>query len=166
MLFISDDCLARGTKRKLSQRTLLDMNFSRESNKSEHTELFIVQTSPDNDVCGTVNKYSDPVAENNDESQMHTSRNHILHTPEIASVENPVLNGNLNYIASSPSASAQVSTPHTAETVDDMYGKNLMTYIVARRFCDKVELNPGKTISLMRDPSNTKDPNAIKVPYS
>lgn len=182
MLWVSDDCLTRGTKRKLSQRTLLDWNFSRESNKSEQTEVNVVQTipdkleqsevnvvqtSPDNDVRGTVNNSSDPVAENDNnlECKMQDSRGHILHIPAVASVEEPMLNGKLNHIESSPPASPHISIPHNAETVDDIYGYNLLTNIVARRFCDKVELNPGDTISLMRDPSNAKDSNAIKVPY-
>ncbi|WOH07871.1 hypothetical protein DCAR_0727305 [Daucus carota subsp. sativus] len=160
-----DNCLARGTKRKLSQRTLLDLNFSREFNKSEHTEGIIVQTSHENDVCGTRNNSGDSVAEESTslECKMHTIRDYILNTPASSSEENPVLNGKLNYIASSPSISPQISRPQSAESVDDIYGYNLMTSIVARRFCDKVELNPGEAISLMRDPSNAKDPNAIKV---
>ncbi|KAK1390926.1 Fanconi-associated nuclease [Heracleum sosnowskyi] len=160
-----DDCLTRGTKRKLSQRTLLDWNFSRGSNKSEQTEVNVVETSPDNDVCGIVNNPSDPVVENDDSLECETSNNrdHILHTPVVASVEKPLLNGKLNHIDSRRPASVQNSRPHNAETVDDIYGYNLITHIVARKFCDKVEINPGDTISLMRDPSNTKDPNAIKV---
>ncbi|KAL8122270.1 hypothetical protein AgCh_018858 [Apium graveolens] len=160
-----DDCLARGTKRKLSQRTLLDWNFSRDSSKSKQTEFGAVQTGLDNYVHDFVNKSSDPVAENDYSLKCETSdsRDHILHTPAFASVETPVLNGKLNHIENSPPASPQISIPHTAETVDDIYGYNLLSNIVARRFCDKVELNPGDTISLMRDPNNSKDPNAIKV---
>lgn len=165
VLLVSDDCLARGTKRKLSQRTLLDLNFSRESSKSEQTEVNGVQTSPDNDVNGTVNKSSDLVENDDSLIEMSNSRDHIQHTPAVASLESPVLNGKLNHKDDSPRASAQISRPQDAETVDEIYGYNLLTYIVARRFCDKVELNPGDTLSLMRDPSNAKDSNAIKVSY-
>lgn len=46
---------------------------------------------------------------------------------------------------------------------DDLSGMILQTFIVGRKFSNEKELNLGERISLERDPTNVKDPNAIKV---
>lgn len=45
----------------------------------------------------------------------------------------------------------------------DMAMETLETFIVGRKFADAIELKQGAGISLLRDPKNVKDPNAIKV---
>ena len=50
-------------------------------------------------------------------------------------------------------------------TKDDLSGMILETFIVGRKFSDENELNLGASISLERDPTNVKDPNAIKVHF-
>ncbi|KAI8000125.1 hypothetical protein LOK49_LG09G01490 [Camellia lanceoleosa] len=50
-----------------------------------------------------------------------------------------------------------------AETMDDIFGRVLEPFIVGRKFGDDVELNHGKSITLLRDPDNIKYCNAIKV---
>lgn len=47
--------------------------------------------------------------------------------------------------------------------MDNISGLNLETFIVGRKFSDKEELNIGTSISLLRDPDNVNDSNAIKV---
>lgn len=59
-----------------------------------------------------------------------------------------------------------VSTCNTMTTVDDISGVILETSIVGRRFSVVKDLNKGAKISLLRDPDNAKDPNAIKVYFS
>lgn len=49
------------------------------------------------------------------------------------------------------------------ETVDDISGVPIDTFIVGRKFSDVKYLNLGASISLLRDPDNINDSNAIKV---
>lgn len=57
----------------------------------------------------------------------------------------------------------EVCENDSANSDDDILGKLLATFIVGRRYGEEVELRAGDTISLCRDPENTKDPNAVKV---
>ena len=45
-------------------------------------------------------------------------------------------------------------------------GAALETYVVGRKFGEGVEIISGSSVSLVRDPINAKDPNAIKVSLS
>jgi len=47
---------------------------------------------------------------------------------------------------------------------DDVLGATLETFIVGRRHADDPEeVCAGTAVSLLRDPQNVKDPNAVKV---
>lgn len=171
---ISDDCLARGTKRKLSQRTLLQLNFCSRttvkihSTEAEYSETNVIQTIPDNNAGhGTLSNFSDLGAEEYDYNRRKSpkSSDNVMHTYVVGPAENIVHDVRINFKANSPPLFSEMSKFDTAETVDDIYEKSLATYIVARRFGDKVELNSGATISLLRDPDNAKDPDAIKVSF-
>lgn len=117
-----------GTKRKLSQRTLLDSNFfflSKKSNKIHQSEL--------------TNKYNDDCC-----GHAHTHTHIMNHEYD-----------------TTPSPSHNNVDVTTMENVS---GVTLQTFIVGRRFFShENELNVGANISLLPDPHNVKDPNAIKV---
>ena len=72
----------------------------------------------------------------------------------------------IDYRVDSPSLLPENKMPkyEMAETVDDICGALLKTFIVGRKFSDEVKLNCGARITLLRDPNNVKDYNAIKVP--
>lgn len=57
----------------------------------------------------------------------------------------------------------EVAKSEVDVTVDDVSGVKLETFIVGRKFSDEENLHTGARISLLRDPDNGKDPNAIKV---
>lgn len=175
MVMISDGCLSRGTKRKLSQRTLLQLNFcSRAKVESHSTELgtaenIRIQSSSDsNSGDGTLSNLSDLGAKEDDKIRCKSpkSSDYVIYTDVVGSAETSTNDDKLNCIVNSPpslSKMTKLDTSETGDDVDDVYGKALATYIVARRFGDKVDLNAGSTISLLRDPENAKDPYAIKV---
>ena len=171
-----DACLSRGTKRKLTQQTLLQSNFWShskiqassfeleqlensvcETGLNDHCVRSAVHVLPnfsaieENDInlCGSslklesvVQTYKDGLSEN----PIHDDRiNYNLDTTQLLSPKNEVLKGDRDL------------------TIDDMFGVTLETFIVGRRFSDEKELHLGASISLLRDPDNDKDPNAIKV---
>lgn len=47
--------------------------------------------------------------------------------------------------------------------VEALSGTVLETFIVGRKFSDQKELLSGTKVSLLREPDNPKDPNAVKV---
>lgn len=77
----------------------------------------------------------------------------------------PINDDGINFEVDSSSLSLKNEEPKCDEdlSVDDISGVILETFIVGRRFSDEKELNLGASISLLRDPDNVKDPNAIKV---
>ena len=107
-----------GTKRKLSQRTLLDSNFLSKS------KIHQSQLTNNDDFCGS------------------HSNSHII-----------------NDVVKAKAAAADVDV-----TMENVSGVTLQTFIVGRRFFShENELHVGANISLLPDPHNVKDPNAIKV---
>lgn len=122
-----DTCLSEsetptGTKRKLSQRTLLDSNFLSKS------KIHQSQLTNNDDFCGS-----------------RHSNSHIIN----------------NVVVVAPKAKAAADVDVTMENVS---GVTLQTFIVGRRFFShENELHVGANISLLPDPHNVKDPNAIKV---
>ncbi|GFZ05967.1 hypothetical protein Acr_18g0001370 [Actinidia rufa] len=145
---VSDTCLARGTKQKLSQCTLLQLNFCSESKvdtqfcKSDQVGVNVTQMVCVDILSDTVHKLLGFIEENltNDDC--------------------------IDYRVDSPSLLPENKMPkyEMAETVDDICGALLKTFIVGRKFSDEVRLNCGASITLLRDPNNVKDCNAIKVP--
>ncbi|KAA8535318.1 hypothetical protein F0562_030321 [Nyssa sinensis] len=89
----------------------------------------------------------------------------VVQTYGDGSIENSINDDRIDYEVRLLSLSLGNKMPEydTAESVDDVSGVVLETFIVSRRFSEKVELNPGTSISLLRDPDNVKDPNAVKV---
>ncbi|XP_059653884.1 fanconi-associated nuclease 1 homolog isoform X2 [Cornus florida] len=170
-----DACLARGTKRKLSQSTLLQLNFCSRSkvkicsSKPDHIGISFNQMGSDNIfVCDAVHKLHDFVGiEENDSSHCKSPLNseYVMQPHMDASIESSIIDDSIYYGVDSTLALAENETPNyeMAESLDSISGVVLETFIVGRRFSDEMELNPGATISLLRDPDNVKDPNAVKV---
>ena len=117
-----------GTKRKLSQRTLLDSNFL--SNSKIHQS----QLTNNDDFCG---------------SRHSNSHSHIINNDVV--------------VVDAPKAKAAAAADVDV-TMENVSGVTLQTFIVGRRFFShENELHVGANISLLPDPHNVKDPNAIKV---
>ncbi|KAF7150610.1 hypothetical protein RHSIM_Rhsim02G0071300 [Rhododendron simsii] len=147
-------CLARGTKRKLRQRTLLQLNFSSQSkvgiqsSELDQVGVNVVPRAPDNISCDTLHKLHDCHGANGD----NTTQSKALMNSES--------------VLSTGSSAENKITYEMNETMDNKSGQLLKTFVVGRKFSEEVMLYPGANISLLRDPNNIKDSNAIKVVYA
>ncbi|XP_027350750.1 fanconi-associated nuclease 1 homolog [Abrus precatorius] len=142
-----DACLSkqRGetTKRKLTQRTLLQLNFTRPLSKPKFENL-----------SNGYNAVSPCATPRNDECEKELSGSREVDldsTISISSSSLPLNNG-----------VPELDDPDF-ECKDDVLGVTLETFIVGRKYTDREEICAGAAISLLRDPQNVKDPNAIKV---
>ncbi|KAI8566921.1 hypothetical protein RHMOL_Rhmol02G0080000 [Rhododendron molle] len=169
-----DTCLARGTKRKLRQRTLLQLNFSSQSkvgiqsSELDQVGVNVVQRAPDNIFCDTIHKLYDCVGANGDNT---TQCKALMNSESVLSTDSSAENKityDINCRADSPTLLPENKMPkyEMNETMDDMSGQLLKTFVVGRKFSEEVMLYPGANISLLRDPNNIKDSNAIKVVYA
>ncbi|XP_028089615.1 fanconi-associated nuclease 1 homolog isoform X5 [Camellia sinensis] len=167
-----DTCLARGTKHKLKQRTLLQLNFCLQSkvktrsSDSDHVGANVVPKGPDNILCDTIHKL-DGFVDGDEKASIQCKS--LLNSESIlcsdGSVENLINGDVINRRVGLPSLLPKNEMPkyEMAETMDDISGRVLETFIVGCKFSDDVELNHGKSITLLRNPDNIKDCNAIKV---
>jgi Fanconi-associated nuclease 1 len=143
-----DTCLSRGKKRKLSQRTLLQLNFSAKPKvKVESTELqytglsYQIGSEEKNIIC--CKSPSNPAF--------------ITDSTLDYLTENPVKDAEVNYrVVESP------IEDNADESLDDISGVVLNSFIVGRKFCEEVDIQTGASIFLTRDPNNPKDVNAVK----
>ncbi|XP_010528824.1 PREDICTED: fanconi-associated nuclease 1 homolog isoform X2 [Tarenaya hassleriana] len=147
-----DLCLSRGTKRKLTQTTLF---------QSKLWSAPKVKCHSDNDVKPTQPEY-------NPEQEVNFGVSDLCEQQQLAeaAVEH-------DDSCSSDSICCKVDAPSSPNNevlgeavspkIDDAHGLVLDTFIVGRKFSDVLELNIGAKISLLRDPDNIKDHNAIKV---
>ncbi|XP_058201552.1 fanconi-associated nuclease 1 homolog isoform X2 [Rhododendron vialii] len=169
-----DTCLARGTKRKLRQRTLLQLNFSSQSkvgiqsSELDQVGVHLVQRAPDNILCDTIRKLHDCVGANRDNT---TQCKALMNSESVLSTDSSAENKityDINCGADSPTLLPENKMPkyEMNETMDDMSGQLLKTFVVGRKFSEEVMLYLGANISLLRDPNNIKDSNAIKVVYA
>ncbi|XP_024949122.2 fanconi-associated nuclease 1 homolog isoform X2 [Citrus sinensis] len=154
-----DACLARGTKRKLTQRTLLQLNFSAQTQDQNHsnetklstTNVFSegpVESLEQNSICGLANYVAvEDYNSNHWRSTENTTSHQRINCDEKTPLSSPHING--------PEHDVNV-------TVDGMSEATLQTFIVGRRYSDEKEIKIGAHISLSRDPNNVKDPNAVK----
>uniref|UniRef100_A0A0E0DXS0 Fanconi-associated nuclease n=1 Tax=Oryza meridionalis TaxID=40149 RepID=A0A0E0DXS0_9ORYZ len=183
-----DICLTRGTKRKLTQSTLLDFSFSKkdtadpalnslnDSNEAEHMEQTDRNVSSDGAFLSLNN---DKV---NSKGSANASSPGCLHgSPDIsetcdtclppdallAYMENTANNGVVKkFLSHMPSTDATSSTIGLLSVTDSSNSVVVDTVIVGRRFHENIELQEGASITLLRDPQNAKDPDAIKVLYA
>lgn len=174
-LFPSDMCLSRGTKRKLTQRTLLQMNFclpskvqicSSEKEQSENNSLLInhYERIVRNGVHVLHN--FDGCEENDSTSTLSES---LLNSKSVTNKdslsESSICDDNTdeNIDMFSLSRKNETSDDDMAIMPNDIAGVILETFIVGRKYSGEKEINFGERISLVRDPRNVKDPNAVKV---
>ncbi|KAL6976268.1 phosphodiesterase I [Sarracenia purpurea var. burkii] len=173
---VLDACLARGTKRKLRQRTLLQLNFCSQSKvethscESDHTAVNddVQKGPPANILCETIHNLNGFVGAEDDTRQSKSILNSESVLSTDGSAEDLINDDSVNCRVDSPSLVAENEMPEY-EMGEPMANEStivLNTYIVGRKFSDEVKLNPGATITLLRDPDNIKDLNAIKVIFA
>ncbi|XP_030507003.2 fanconi-associated nuclease 1 homolog isoform X1 [Cannabis sativa] len=170
-----DMCLSSKSakKRKLTQRTLLQMNFCSQS-ESGHIGNDILLASCDENIGRNDNHVLDNfkgVEENNS-----VLSNSVLRLKSASQIQIDDVSKNPNYgnntddamidrhsisVKNEASNTNNCCDVHT--TLDDISGVVLETFIVGRKFSDEKEINDRAGILLQRDPHNVKDPNAIKV---
>lgn len=143
-----DTCLTRGTKRKLTQRTLLQLNFSPQSKNLTSSD------ASDNSrasakKCGLV------VGKDSVHNSQITIEKRSIKNDECVSSSSKCV-AVTKEVASSDDYSV-------IETVDSNFVEEVETFIVGRKFHGNVKLQQGDKVSLFRDSQNAKDTNAIKV---
>jgi Fanconi-associated nuclease 1 len=148
----SDSCLSEpkrsGTKRKLTQRTLLQLNFTHAPSQtldSTCQENFQFTEKEENfqfteNDSAIVTTESSCLSSDSNSNSNHIDINHHDVIDDIIDDKNDIIDDKF-----------------------DIFGVKLETLIVGRRYADKEEVCVGDTVSLLRDSQNVKDPNAIKV---
>ncbi|KAI9161220.1 hypothetical protein LWI28_015535 [Acer negundo] len=171
-----DACLSRGTKCKLYQRTLPQFNFSAQSKvhiqciETDLSRTDVVWESPGEILphsafCGSPDYV---LVEENDINHCdgsHMNFKSVKKTNIGGSTETPINHQRIhcqNHVSSS-SLNSKVPKLDVDVNIDDISGATLQTFIVGRRFSDEKGISFGAHITLLREPHNVKDPNAIKV---
>lgn len=174
-----DACLSKGKKRKLNQRTLLQVNFLSKSRE----ETCLVEAENIN-----VDKCENNISEESQFSKFHRSDVLMLYENdercESSKSMNPYLYSSEFGCGTSmlktmdkDGVNGQAVDPHfpsgfslTINALRNGFcqdkGKDvsiLETFIVGRRFHEKVDLQHGVRVYTLREPKNPKDDNAIKV---
>ncbi|XP_066374687.1 fanconi-associated nuclease 1 homolog, partial [Miscanthus floridulus] len=177
-----DMCLTRGTKRKLTQSTLLNFRFSKK-----------VSAEP------TANNLNNEIETENMkqiDEDLSSDQAFVTFDSEIgssnagATISSPTcLNGSLGISETITSyAPSKIVLPNVKDAENDGAGElptvaiscsfdecavmdsstvvAVDTVIVGRRFHENIELREDAVITFLRDPQNAKDPDAIKVLYA
>ncbi|PNX72149.1 fanconi-associated nuclease 1, partial [Trifolium pratense] len=124
-----------GTKRKLTQRTLLQLNFT-------HAPSHSLDSTRQENFQFT----------EHEENFQFTENDSAIVATESSSLAS---DSNSNHI--------DINHHDVIDDKCGIFGVKLETLIVGRRYGDKEEVCVGDTVSLLRDSQNVKDPNAIKV---
>ncbi|GMH08971.1 hypothetical protein Nepgr_010811 [Nepenthes gracilis] len=190
--FHLDTCLTRGAKRKLTQLTLLQFNFSRDTTCSEDavcemTDMlqrspnYVQNITPQLSSLGAIEETEIKACRSlstygsNDCKLIRPDNSNIFGAPSIIESimqdctddlsEKHIMHDKLNDMvdASLPSPMCEMSKVNTDKLMDEVSKAVLETHIVGRRFSDEAEIKSGTIVSFRRDPHNDKDPNAIKV---
>lgn len=167
--FPPDICLSRGTKRKMTQRTLLEMNFCSPSKvqilSPKRVHLGLTDCDENIGRNGII-KFTDFGGAEEDKGSFSASP--PCSKPVIDYLcKNTVSDDNIddNCNTNSFSIKNEVLDSDTSLLFDDISGVLLETFIVGRKFSEEKEINIGESIVLVRDPQNVKDPNAVKVHF-
>ncbi|XP_024026084.1 fanconi-associated nuclease 1 homolog isoform X1 [Morus notabilis] len=170
-----DMCLSRGTKRKLTQRTLLQMNFClpekvqiHSSKRAQSRSNLLLITGDGRTVGNVVHGLPDFDCFEESDSTSNMSKSVLnlksaLHEDGLSKSSICDDNTDENIVTHFLSENNEVPDDGMAITLDDVSGVILETFIVGRKFSDAKEINFGERISLVRDPHNIKDHNAIKI---
>ncbi|XP_022949023.1 fanconi-associated nuclease 1 homolog [Cucurbita moschata] len=165
-----DACLSRGTKRKLTQSSLLQLNFYSRPKVQHHSHVLKFEknessVSPDDGPVDIVHRLPKDASYNENDKIKCGSLEECAMQPQrdclLDSLNNSERTNGATEIYSPMNKGATSGMVTTNK--DDLSGMILETFIVGRKFSDEKELNLGASISLERDPTNVKDPNAIKV---
>lgn len=159
---VADQCLAKGSKRKLSQLTLFQLNFSKSKVR--------VHCSPSEDKPSDSNGSCKLDSSNELNISEVESKHHLIYSKSNASascVENFIDKDNADNKLDSLSLPSQIDWHEyaTKEYLDycDISKVSIPTFIVGRRYGSREELHSESRVYLSRDPQNIKDSNAIKV---
>lgn len=175
----ADMCLTRGTKRKLTQSTLLNFRFSKNVS-AEPTA-----NNLNNDIETENMKQIDEVLLSD---QAFISFNSEIGSSKAGAIisSSTCLNGSLGTSETMPSSvTSSIVLPIVKDAVNDGAGElptvatscsidecakinsstsiAVDTVIVGRRFYENIELREDAAITFLRDPQNAKDPDAIQV---
>ncbi|XP_025811590.1 fanconi-associated nuclease 1 homolog isoform X1 [Panicum hallii] len=183
-----DICLTRGTKRKLTQSTLLNFRFSRkvsaepasnnlkneiktESEKQIDEDLSRDQTffSLDIDIEGSKAgaSISSPGCLNGSLGISKMISTYVPSNTLLPNVKDAVSNVPVEHCSSSMFPT--VATSRSIDACADLNSSTIIavdTVIVGRRFHEDIELREDAGITFQRDPQNAKDSDAIKVLYA
>uniref|UniRef100_A0A453QV10 Fanconi-associated nuclease n=1 Tax=Aegilops tauschii subsp. strangulata TaxID=200361 RepID=A0A453QV10_AEGTS len=179
-----DICLSRGAKRKLTQSSLLDFRFSKKttaeptpdilnnSDEAENKGLTDGDVSTDREFSSMNGVTGSP------KDSGTTSLTGCLHgSPGISKTLNtcipsnaglPIIKNAENDDAVEKASSCLLSAGTTSVSIDacpDADSSTTVavdTVIVGRRFRESFELQEGMGITVVRDPQNAKDPDAVK----
>ncbi|KAK8681248.1 hypothetical protein V6N13_053655 [Hibiscus sabdariffa] len=168
-----DGCLSRRTKRKLTQRTLLELNFGSSQSKlqissGDSKQLLSRDLSKnhcdyeENVTCG-FSEISPSGQKDRDQCGQLPHTESVIQIDLASSTENPISDGRANIVVEFPALSTDNEESHMDDTVDKISERPIDTFIVGRKFSDEKDVNLGASIYLLTDPDNIKDPNAIKV---
>ncbi|XP_073007594.1 fanconi-associated nuclease 1 homolog isoform X2 [Typha latifolia] len=176
-----DTCLTRGTKRKLTQRTLLHFSFSPKS-RTDHSlsdpdhadenimdaELIVKDVPSDifllskNNSVGSIEGRSTLDSPHNSPSILKACDKAQLCEASLEIIEGAV-NDRVDTCRS------HMVHETTKVAITDAFGAkiensrlSLETFIVGRRFHDNVKLQQGASIVVLRETQNSKDRHAIK----
>ncbi|XP_065861538.1 fanconi-associated nuclease 1 homolog isoform X2 [Euphorbia lathyris] len=148
-----DSCLLSGKKRKLTQRTLLDLNFCSQTSSPVQKNF--------------INSKDSGIDEENESNICKVSSRGITSSTgkPLDKTNNQVEGDGISCQVDLPSLPLkdEVLRCDAVTNIDDLAGVILETFTVGRRFSVQKDLNLGAKISLLRDPNNARDPNAIKV---
>ncbi|XP_051204617.1 fanconi-associated nuclease 1 homolog isoform X1 [Lolium perenne] len=184
-----DICLTRGAKRKLTQSSLLDFRFSKKptvdptlaslNNDDEATNKGVTDGGISSDTAFLSRNSSDP---GSPEDSATPSLTACLHgSPDISKMHDTCIPSNVvspNTENAENDGAVEKDSPHmlsagTASAsidacpdTDSSTKVVVATVIVGRRFRENIELQEGVGITVLRDPQNAKDPDAIKVLYA
>ncbi|KAJ6809425.1 fanconi-associated nuclease 1-like protein isoform X1 [Iris pallida] len=176
-----DTCLARGTKRKLTQRTLLQLSFSTVSGSKSCSvglddtkkDVRKIELTSENEPNGSHIIDRTSSSDNNEQYHYTFNSQDCYLTNSKQCIDAPMENKGIEEIVSckivDPDSSCMFPQSMSMTKLnafgaeDANYMGTLETFIVGRKFHDNVELQQGASISIIRDPQNTKDRHAIKV---
>lgn len=158
-------CLSRGTKRKLTQRTLLEMNFCSPSKVQILSPQRRQLVNNHDEGKGIVRNGSCELSDFNGVEEDDSSFESVGKSQTEGTCKSPIRDNNTddsNEI-NCPFIKDEGSFTDTAITLESLSDVLLETLIVGRKFVDDKEISQGDRILLLRDPLNVKDSNAVKV---
>jgi Fanconi-associated nuclease 1 len=183
----ADLCLTRGAKRKLTQSSLLDFRFSKKAtvdptlaslnNDDEATNKGVTHGGISSDTAFLSRNSSDHGSPEDsatpsltaclhgspDISKMHDTciipSNVVLPNTENAENDDAVEKDSPHMLSAGTASGSIDACPDTDSSTKVVVD----TVIVGRRFRENIELQQGVGTTVLRDPQNAKDPDAIKV---